>query len=335
MKLNGILFGLLLIALGSCSKSNIEKKTLDDELYTISFKASTFEQSHETMSLKTPNITKTASTGASAIGIKQLLFVVCDENHFPLSYSRKDHNTGLVDFKLKNGKYIIKAIATTFDQSESELLNENNNSVALYLPKKTVYDESGKPFLTSYNSGEVFIGYRNIEVNKDSTYSDLKLDRFSSRIDLNIKDLSPSDLSYIEIKTKIGHVLVGGIGSSPFEGTRYAGSTISPDNNVEYRVIVDAKTKANQSNSIFRFDLITKGQTFLNLSEKNAYVTITAYNTKNEVISTKGVENVKLKPNTITNLTGNLFDEFNRNKNAGIQVTYNTDFSNSEFDFNF
>ena len=335
MKIKYLFLPILSIIISSCSKDNIESPIHEKKLKTVKFSVASFEQSHKTMSsLHSDNKTKLGAIVKENSKIKQLLFVVCNENHFPLSYSRKDPTVGAVDFKLNNGKYIVKVFATTFGQNESELKNENNNAVALYLPTSTFINEKGQR-AASYNSGEVFIGHRTIEVNKDSTYAALQLNRFNSVIELNIKDLAPSDLGYIEIKTGIGHVLTGGIGSSPFEGTRYSGNTITPDNRVDHSMVIDAQTAANKRDFTLNYELVTKSQTFLSLSEKQVYVTIRAYDTLNKVIATKNISNVKLMPNTITKLSGSLFEDFNRQKEGTFQITYETDFSSTSFTHNF
>lgn len=308
--LNLSIAGIAMLMLFSCSKSdsNVEPNP-SDKLHTVKFTVDGFTQSYKPIDTKSATTTSTASSP-----INEILYVLLDKDQLPIDTLRRpvSGNSNSINLKLLNGNYTLRAIGYN-----------NSNTHTIYTKYQSVYTgfRSQDIFkIQDYNISDVFTLNTEFQVSKDSTYKSQTLKRISSKLELNILDKIPAQAAYIEIST---------ISSSSFYGgAKDLKNNITYPYNTSYvSNVIDISSLASLTNQTISTNILTSDQTYTAPAERTTPVKINVLNSTGAVIISKEILNVKLMPNTITRLSGKLFEDLNSEKKGNFAVTINQNFN--------
>lgn len=308
--LNLSIAGIAMLMLFSCSKSdsNVEPNP-SDKLHTVKFTVDGFTQSYKPIDTKSATTTSTASSP-----INEILYVLLDKDQLPIDTLRRpvSGNSSSINLKLLNGNYTLRAIGYN-----------NSNIGSLYTKYQLVYTSfrSQDIFkIQDYNISDVFTLNTEFQVSKDSTYKSQTLKRISSKLELNILDKIPAQAAYIEISTNSSNYFYGF--AKEFKNNFTLG------NNTDYvSNVIDIAALASLTNQTISTNVLTDNQTYTAPAERTTPVKINVLNSTGSVILSKEILNVKLMPNTITRLSGKLFEDLNSEKKGNFAVTINQNFN--------
>lgn len=308
--LNLSIAGIAMLMLFSCSKSdsNVEPSP-SDKLHTVKFTVDGFTQSYKPIDTKSATTTSTASSP-----INEILYVLLDKDQLPIDTLKRpvSGNSSSINLKLLNGNYTLRAIGYN-----------NSNTHTIYTKYQSVYTSFiGQDIfkIKDYYISDVFTLNTEFQVSKDSTYKSQTLKRISSKLELNILDKIPEQAAYIEIST---------ISNSSFFGSdKDLKDLITPRYNTNYiSNVIDISSLASLTNQTISSNILTNGQTYTSPIETSTPVKINVLNSTGAVILSKEILNVKLMPNTITRLSGKLFEDLNSEKKGNFAVTINQNFN--------
>lgn len=308
--LNLSIAGIAMLMLFSCSKSdsNVEPNP-SDKLHNVKFTVDGFTQSYKPIDTKSATTTSTASSP-----INEILYILLDKDQLPIDTLKRpvSGNSSSINLKLLNGNYTLRAIGYN-----------NSNTGSLYTKYQLVYTSfrSQDIFkIQDYNISDVFTLNTEFQVSKDSTYKSQTLKRISSKLELNILDKIPAQAAYIEISTNSSNYFYGF--AKEFKNNFTLG------NNTDYvSNVIDIAALASLTNQTISTNVLTDNQTYTAPAERNTPVKINVLNSTGAVIISKEILNVKLMPNTITRLSGKLFEDLNSEKKGNFAVTINQNFN--------
>ncbi|NGM60858.1 hypothetical protein G5B30_02890 [Sphingobacterium sp. SGG-5] len=314
--INFLTCAILFLVLVACSKeTETSPISISDEeggFYNIRFSVSGFTESHRPFE-------KLASTSVSDKPIvSDLIYTILDKDKRPIDTLMRSANQNInnLSLKLPNGKYTIRILGLNLTEYiPSYIKNESLDFLLRYQTLPT--------FGNSYNPSDIFVFNKAIEVTKDSLYSPFILQRFNSKLDLKLLDEIPSNIKTLEVATQSAHqILVAN--SNSFSNL----TNIITYNSSSYRsVYFDITPYGGLSNQIFSANILTPGQEYSQLSEKLLTLKISAYDVDDNLVVTKEVTNVKFTPNTITELSGKLFDDVGNEKQNSLSVIFDESFS--------
>lgn len=308
--LNLSIAGIAMLMLFSCSKSdsNVEPSP-SDKLHTVKFTVDGFTQSYKPIDTKSATTTSTASSP-----INEILYILLDKDQLPIDTLRRpvSGNSSSINLKLLNGNYTLRAIGYN-----------NSNTTSLY----TKYERAATVFhpqeifkIKDYDISDIFTLNTAFQVTKDSTYKSQTLKRISSKLELNILDKIPAQAAYIEIST-ISSNLFYGFSKDLRDNITFPYNTSFVSN------IIDISSLASLTNQTISTNVLTDNQTYTAPGERTTPVKINVLNSTGAVILSKEILNVKLMPNTITRLSGKLFEDLNSEKKGNFAVTINQNFN--------
>lgn len=304
----------------SCSK-NIDvtaPEVIDpNKLYDVRFSVSGFTETHSPFE----KLASTKSTGNTTL-INKLLYVILDKDLLPIDTVMRDVQGAIstINVKLPLGKYSLRAIGynTKLDYSQTIVLYAKYNNMFIDFRPMTVNN------FNSYKLSDVFILHKDLDVTKDSTYSNLELSRLNSKLELNIQDEIPSAIRHIELSVSSSSNLYGGTATSAYKQS----ATAPHYDQAQYKSnFINVSGLANLTNQTVSTNILTPGQSYTGAVEKFSNVKINAYDAAGKLVVSKEVLNVKFIPNTITNLSGKLFENLNSEKNSALAVTINENYS--------
>lgn len=304
----------------SCSnKMEVLPDTLSpDQLYDVNFLLSGFSETHSPFE----KLASTKGNNSTAL-INKIQYVILDKDLLPIDTLVRDvyGKINAVSVKLPSGTYTLRAIGYNERSLYGPIIPVYNK----YSELAVVFNPIQESGFKSYKVGEVFVLNKKLNVTKDSTYSELVLSRFNSKLELNILDKIPAEIKHIELSVISAQVLYGG--SKELKGalTYPAGTTPR-----YLSSFIDVSGLVNLENQIIETNILTTGQDFTPFVERNSNVKINAYDNSGALVISKEILNVRFIPNTITKLSGNLFDELNSEKENSLAVTIDEDYSSNK-----
>lgn len=308
--LNLSIAGIAMLMLFSCSKSdsNVEPNP-SDKLHTVKFTVDGFTQSYKPIDTKSATTTSTASTP-----INEILYVLLDKDQLPIDTLRRpvSGNSSSINLKLLNGNYTLRAIGYNTSNTHT-IYTKYQNVFTRFIEQETFK-------IKDYDVSDIFTLNTAFQVSKDSTYKSQTLKRISSKLELNILDKIPAQAAYIEISTT---------SSSNFYGfSKDLKDNITFPTGLGYvSNVIEISSLASLSNQTISSNILTNGQTYTSPIETTTPVKINVLNSTGAVILSKEILNVKLIPNTITRLSGKLFEDLNSEKKGNFAVTINQNFN--------
>ncbi|WFB63735.1 hypothetical protein PZ892_00685 [Sphingobacterium sp. WM] len=308
--LNLSIAGIAMLMLFSCSKSdsNVEPNP-SDKLHTVKFTVDGFTQSYKPIDTKSATTTSTASSP-----INEILYILLDKDQLPIDTLKRpvSGNSSSINLKLLNGNYTLRAIG--YNNSNLGNLYTKYERVATVFQPKEIFK------IKDYDISDIFTLNTEFQVSKDSTYKSQTLKRISSKLELNILDKIPAQAAYIEIST---------ISSNHFYGaSKDLKNNITLTYNTSYvSNVIDITSLASLTNQTISTNVLTDNQTYTAPAERTTPVKINVLNSTGAVIISKEILNVKLMPNTITRLSGKLFEDLNSEKKGNFAVTINQNFN--------
>lgn len=296
----------------SCSKNNDEPNPIDNsKLHELRFTVSGFNESHIPMDSKAAT---SSSTAASPIN--NILYVLLDKDLLPIDTLMRPvkGSASSLSLKLPNGDYTLRAVG--FDNSNTHSLYTKYQLVFTRFIEKEIFK------IKDYDISDVFILNKSFKVSKDSTYSKLALKRITSKIELNILDKIPTEASYIEIATNSS--------SNFFTLSKDLKDNITYPYNTDFvSNVIDISSLRTLANQIISSNILTDDQKFTEQFERTSPVKINVLDSTGKVILGKEILNVRLLPNTITRLSGKLFEDINKDKNESFAVTIDQNFNSN------
>lgn len=308
--LNLSIAGIAMLMLFSCSKSdsNVEPNP-SDKLHNVKFTVDGFTQSYKPIDTKSATTTSTASSP-----INEILYILLDKDQLPIDTLKRpvSGNSSSINLKLLNGNYTLRAIG--FNNSSTGTAYTKYQSVFTSFRSQDIFK------IKDYNISDIFTLNTEFQVSKDSTYKSQTLKRISSKLELNILDKIPAQAAYIEIST---------ISSNYFYGlSKDLKNNITYPYNTDYvSNVIDISSLASLTNQTISTNVLTDNQTYTAPAERTTPVKINVLNSTGAVILSKEILNVKLMPNTITRLSGKLFEDLNSEKKGNFAVTINQNFN--------
>lgn len=312
----------LTFVLLSCSKDKeqVTPESIDpSKLYNVEFSVGGFSESHRPFD----KLATTKSTSSTQL-INKILYVILDKDLLPIDTIMRDvhEKISTVVVKLPLGKYTLRTIGYNAkpEKGEVSLVYEKYKNVFVnFFP----IEIDG---FKSYNIEDVFVLNKELNVIKDTVYSDLELTRLNSRLELNIQDKIPNGIKHIELSISSKTNLYGAFVSGGVYDYITLPNYNQPQFNSSFIDVTNLTTLANQT--LFT-NVLTHEQRYTGFEERLSNVKINAYDTDGELVVTKEISDVKFVPNTITHLSGKLFEELGGEKNNSLAVTINEDYSSN------
>lgn len=326
------LCGLCILALclfAACKKQKNDDFELTEkqELFKVAFQLTGFTETNRPFK-------KLASTtgdpgNPKEASINQIVYVLLNENKTPIDTFERavKPSENQLNLELEKGNYTLRAIG--FDNRAP-----NGNVDVSYLRGSTVYFTFQAQYidgLDTRNIGEVFTLQQDLQIEKDTTYSELNLNRFSVRLEVNVEDEIPEGISYIDLSVNSSSNLY----------------MTAPDNSAVWAITrpnmmptyVSRKIPVQEliglSNVMFAANYLLAGQNYGATEEVLTNVQLKAYDLDKKLVLTKELKDVKFIPNHITRLSGKLFDELDSDKGVTIPINiiedYDSEIINVEF----
>lgn len=304
------LASLSLLTLFSCSKNETTPQTKpnpikETELHQVKFTVQGFSQTYRPFETKaSTNKLTTKSTP-----IDNIFYVLLDNQNLPIdTFSSKivDSKSKL-DLNLQNGEYTLRAFGY-----------KNQGNVSKYYTKyKNTYLDYGSITFNNIESteiGDTFILEKKFQVSRDTAFAGLTLKRFNAKLEINIMDKIPASANHIEIATKGKSIAYGLISeSSP--------SLLTFTNSSLLSTVTTIYSLRGQSNQSISTNILPPDQDWSNFKEVFTPVKINVYDVNGKVIITRDILDVKIMPNTITRLSGNLFEDLTKDKTSSFAIT--------------
>ncbi|MGX1639461.1 hypothetical protein [Sphingobacterium sp. NPDC055431] len=278
MKKSLIILALLPLLFFGCKKGgSTDEPKPEEKLYEVKFSANPFDQEIKPMNLKSTTSNNIINQDNFKDMFGGLYYFIYDESGKNVASGASEaigpNYNDILNFnvKLPKGKFSLAVVGAPALQSVDPSKLEN-----------VFFTELG----TNTFSSEI----KTINVEKDSTYSPIKLSRISSSIKVNIKDISPNEEVTLELRGNVyGRIY-------PFS-TNYSQTPV-------LKSFGKIKTTPNSANHFF--DIILFPQKPGTTTSINLEVLI--FNNSNVLIGTKSIPGVVIKSNHKTILTGNVFD---------------------------
>ena len=293
MKHKILLCSICVFLFFSCKK---EKKPTNAQTYPISFKVTGFSQTQ--VPIGGVGKTKTAALATQAtdsIPVQKLVYILFstgDAHATTLKrYTKGDASFGTITDNVPPGNYIA-----TFIGGSDRLIVEDDEGKGEYTP-----------FYFHYPSNQwddTFYKRVPITVTSSGINQGVAIDRFTSRLDLIIKDAIPAGTSRITVTFSDTSLVDAKSGLKFYPGTNYTSKTINTAD----------IGKTNYTITMYNLNNI-----------KPFDVSISYYGINpNGPLDTKVIRNVVCKTNTRTILSGDLFTPTNSEFTIAINQDWNT-----------
>lgn len=318
-----IILALMPLIISSCKKSNDETNSkVEEKLYKINLSLDGLKQELQPMAFKSgTNRNNELSEAEQANAVAVFIYgadnnlVAKKESYLIDPYGNPEKDADKFNFDLPKGNYKISAIA--YDGS---VLNNVNSLNSITMTYGGYNDNNVNRTIARYS--EIYTSaVLPISVEKDETIDPLKLNRISSRIQIEIKDEIPAEVDYI---------LVGGL----FVNRVYPFT----DNPFSQSVTTNTYLKYNLSSQVGEKGVLLSSIIYpLNTNNENSdKLEVLMFSKTHVLLSTKIIEGLIVKPNHITKLSGNLFDEYNgREHSNSLAVEFVREYSDDQINIEF
>lgn len=304
------LASLSLLTLFSCSKNETTPQTKpnpikETELHQVKFTVQGFSQTYRPFETKASTKTQTNKSNP----IDNIFYVLLDNKNLPIdTFSSKivDSKSKL-DLNLQNGEYTLRAFG----------YKDQGNLSKYYTKYKITNLEYGSITFNNIRSteiGDTFILEKKFQVSRDTAFAGLTLKRFNAKLEINILDRIPSNANHIEIATK-GEI------SAYYFFSESSPSFLTFQNSSLLSTVSTIYSLRGQSNQSISTNILPPDQDWSNFKEVFTPVKINVYDVNGKVIITRDILDVKIKPNTITRLSGNLFEDLTKDKSSSFAIT--------------
>lgn len=310
------LASLSLLTLFSCSKNETTPQTKpnpikETELHQVKFTVQGFSQTYRPFETKaSTNKLTTKSTP-----IDNIFYVLLDNQNLPIdTFSSKivDSKSKL-DLNLQNGEYTLRAIG----------YKGRGNVSKIYKKYESTYLDYGSITFNNIESteiGDTFILEKKFQVSRDTAFAGLTLKRFNAKLEINILDKIPASASHIEVAVN------GESNAYSFLSAKYP-STLTIQNSSLLSTVSSIYSLRGQSNQTISTNILPPDQDWSNFKEVVTPVKINVYDVNGKVIITRDILDVKIMPNTITRLSGNLFEDLTKDKSSSFAITVDENYA--------
>ncbi len=304
------LASISLLTLFSCSKNETTPQTKpnpikETELHQVKFTVQGFSQTYRPFETKASTKTQTNKSNP----IDNIFYVLLDNQNLPIdTFSSKivDSKSKL-DLNLQNGEYTLRAMGYKDLSDIYKIYKKYKQTNLLY--RSITFNN-----IKSTEIGDTFILEKKFQVSRDTAFAGLTLKRFNAKLEINILDRIPSNANHIEIATK-GEI------SAYYFFSESSPSFLTFQNSSLLSTVSTIYSLRGQSNQTISTNILPPDQDWSNFKEVFTPVKINVYDVNGKVIITRDILDVKIKPNTITRLSGNLFENLTKDKSSSFAIT--------------
>lgn len=314
MKKLTLIIALFAIIAISCEREFDPSTHSDKEKFKIEFFAETFRQNLEPMAKRSSGANQIASQNPHGRDwrIKYLVFdeedrLVMEKGHREYDFYDVDGNFSddfwKMSFELEKGKYKVGAIY--YEDAEDYALTVNDNL-------------NDPPYMVPENTSDVFVApFFEITVEGDSTYAPTQLKRINGALSVEITDSVKAEAVTLRMSVRYHaeHQIF------PFEGQLY---DISDEIYYDTWSMFNLKPKVGEINVIAPF-----GAAFPpNVNADGKFdVFLGLYDSSGELLGSKIVDNVVIRTNYRTKISGPLFDLLTPEGPGPVDTTVSGDFT--------
>ncbi len=310
------LASLSLLTLFSCSKNETTPQTKpnpikETELHQVKFTVQGFSQTYRPFETKASTKTQTNKSNP----IDNIFYVLLDNQNLPIdTFSSKivDSKSKL-DLNLQNGEYTLRAFGYNDPGNVSKYYNKYKNTNLGY--SSITFNN-----IESTEIGDTFILEKKFQVSRDTAFAGLTLKRFNAKLEINILDKIPASASHIEVAVN------GESKAYSFLSAKYP-STLTIQNSSLLSTVSSIYSLRGQSNQTISTNILPPDQEWFNFKEVFTPVKINVYDFNGKVILTRDILDVKIMPNTITRLSGNLFEDLTKDKSSSFAITVDENYA--------
>lgn len=327
MKKN-IVISLVLFLLIGCKKDN-EHTSNSDRLFDVTFTAKEFQQDLTVISeKKATNLVSNQSPEdyfrSRYSRIRFLIFnsngdiaINLDRSMIPYLNEETTEDFWKFNIQLAKGTYKVGAVFYNAEEGAPLFIKDKIN---------------GNHYLDIFNlSEEVFVKkFTEFVVSSDSTYSPIELNRLNGLLMVQLSDAVKSEAASFRISYSQYSII------NPFLNELYIGDE---ENYFTQSLSFSLKDSVGKENTIFQTPILPKSST----NGSNFDITLSLFDNKGKLIGSKKVNNVLIKSNYRTKLTGPIFDlitetptnpESKNKSNFKIEMNtiYNNNIINKEFE---
>ncbi len=310
------LASLSLLTLFSCSKYETTPQTKpnpikETELHQVKFTVQGFSQTYRPFETKA----STKTQGNKSNPIDKIFYVLLDNQNLPIdTFSSKivDSKSRL-DLNLQNGEYTLRAIGYKDQGNVSK-------GYIKYKDANVGYRSITFNSIASTEIGDTFNLEKKFQVSRDTAFAGLTLKRFNAKLEINILDKIPATANHIEIATK------GKSAAYSFYNDNFP-SLLTGANSSLLSTVSTIYSLRGQSNQTISTNILPPDQEWSNFKEVFTPVKINVYDVNGKVIITRDILDVKIMPNTITRLSGNLFEDLTKDKSSSFAITVDENYA--------
>ncbi|WP_409151298.1 hypothetical protein [Sphingobacterium sp. BS-2] len=310
------LASLSLLTLFSCSKNETTPQTKpnpikETELHQVKFTVQGFSQTYRPFETKASTNKRTTKSNS----IDNIFYVLLDNQNLPIdTFSSKivDSKSKL-DLNLQNGEYTLRAFGYNNPGNVSKYYTKYKNT-------NLGYGSITFNNIESTEIGDTFIFEKKFQVSRDTAFAGLTLKRFNAKLEINILDKIPASANHIDVAVN------GESKAYSFLSAEYP-STLTIQNSSLLSTVSSIYSLRGQSNQTISTNILPPDQDWSNFKEIVTPVKINVYDVNGKVIITRDILDVKIMPNTITRLSGNLFEDLTKDKTSSFAITVDGNYS--------
>ena len=322
MKKSLIILALLPLLFFGCKKGGSTDEPKPEETFKVSINVTGFSQDITPMN-KRSSSTKSASNASEPLPITTLeLFVYTQQGNLVVKKTNflKDNNYNTIpgsekfDLVLPKGNYKIGllghnrqygGIVYTFDEREM-----NGHSLRV--------DGAGFDFNKISVKDAYVHRYSDVKLYSDTTFAPFQMHRYTSKLNVKIEDKIPNEVSSI----RVGGSLV---------------STVYPFTNEKNPSYKESYFVFSTTNNVGKENVVLSTPIYpdANQPSRPMKIWISAYTADNTLLKSIQIDNLILKSNHVTTLSGKLFEGYNSNANSGLNPEFVMDFVKDEINVPF
>lgn len=299
-----LIYAAILFLVAACQKENLqtpanqkEQASLEGNTYKLNFSSSGFTSSLIPMAkMARPSIMNVIDDTVK----KMNFFIYDDKNNLVGNFAQTslDEDFGNLTVDLQEGTYKIGAVG----YSGSGYIDNNFRSI--YYSPNFDYDPP-----KSDNKETFVYGYKNIEVNSDSTYAPFELKRLTSLLEIVILDKIPEEAKELRatfVENGLINLFTEDTVSYPIE---------------EIGHYFDLTPYHNQDSTKLQCVIVP----FLK-SGAPMELTVKVYSTSGQLLKEYSFDNLNFKSNYITRLTGKIFNNSTEGGNVSVSTSIIKDY---------
>lgn len=310
------LASLSLLTLFSCSKNETTPQTKpnpikETELHQVKFTVQGFSQTYRPFEAKAS--TKTQATKSNPID--NIFYVLLDNQNLPIDTfsSMVVDSKSKLDLNLQNGEYTLRAFGYKDQGNVSK-------GYTKYKDANLSYSSITFNNIRSTEIGDTFILEKKFQVSRDTAFAGLTLKRFNAKLEINILDKIPASASHIEVATQ-------GVYMAYYFTYLNPSTLLTIPNSSLLSTVSTIYSLRGQSNQTISTNILPPDQKWSNFKEVFTPVKINVYDVNGKVIITRDILDVKIMPNTITRLSGNLFEDLTKDKSSSFAITVDENYA--------